>query len=264
MRWLVLAAAAIVLSGCGLLPPVVTYAFSAADILSFLTTKKTVTDHGISFVLQKDCALLRVLDGPICVEETEAETTVQITLLGAGARTRFSDLADHPQGCFDCWIEPQEENFQPGHSAACRDAFCATPHQLRTAMAPKSVPKAETAPPPARVPNLFLLYFTFDSDKLTAADETVVDAAVMAARNIRTADFAVTGHAGRVGPDEYNMELLLRRANAVREALVARGINPARINVAGQVEIEPTVATSEDPDQQVPDRGSIPPATARR
>ncbi len=30
-------------------------------------------------------------------------------------------------------------------------------------MAPKSVPKAETAPPPARVPNLFLLYFTFDS-----------------------------------------------------------------------------------------------------
>ena len=113
-------------------------------------------------------------------------------------------------------------------------------------MAPKPVPKAETAPPPARVPNLFLLYFTFDSDKLTVAGETVVDAAVMAARKIHTADFAVSGHAGWVGPDEYNMELSLRRANAVREALVARGINPARINVAGQVEVEPTVATSED------------------
>ncbi len=246
MRWLVLAAAAIVLSGCGLLPPVVTYASSGADILSYLTTKKTVTDHGISFVLQKDCALLRVLDGPICVEETEAETAVQITLLGAGARTRFSDLADQPQGCFDCWIEPQEENLQPGHSAACRDAFCATPHQLRTAMAPKPVPRAETAPPPARVPNLFLLYFTFDSDKLTVAGETVVDAAVIAARKIHTADFAVSGHAGGVGPDEYNMELSLRRANAVREALVTRGINPARISVASQIEIEPAVATSED------------------
>ncbi len=87
---------------------------------------------------------------------------------------------------------------------------------------------------------------TFDNAKLTAAGETVVDAAVMSARKIRTADFAVTGHAGRVGPDEYNMELSLRRANAVREALVARGINPARISVAGQVEFDLTVATSED------------------
>ncbi len=245
MRWLVLAAAAMVLSGCGL-PPIVTYTSYMADIFSYLTTEKTVTDHGVSFVLEKDCALLRVLDGPICVEETEAETAVQITLLGACARPRFLDLADHPQGCFDCWIEPQEENFQPGHSTACRDAFYSTPHKLRTAMAPKPVPKAETAPPPARVPNLFLLYFTFDNDKLTAAGETVVDAAVMSARKIRTADFAVTGHAGRVGPDEYNMELSLRRANAVREALVARGINPARISVAGQVEFDLTVATSED------------------
>ncbi len=76
MRWLVLAAAVIVLSGCGL-PPVVTFASSAADIFSYLATKKTVTDHGISLALQKDCALLRVLDGPICVEETKVETAAR-------------------------------------------------------------------------------------------------------------------------------------------------------------------------------------------
>ena len=76
MRWLVLAAAVIVLSGCGL-PPLVTYMSYAADIFSYLSTSKSVTDHGISFALQKDCALLRVLDGPICVEETEAETAVR-------------------------------------------------------------------------------------------------------------------------------------------------------------------------------------------
>ncbi len=75
MRWLVLAAAAMVLSGCGL-PPIVTYTSYMADIFSYLTTKKSVTDHGVSFVLQKDCALLRVLDGPICVEETEVEIAV--------------------------------------------------------------------------------------------------------------------------------------------------------------------------------------------
>ncbi len=70
MRSLILAAAAISLSGCGL-PPIVTYASYGADIFSYLATGKSVTDHGISVVLEKDCALLRALDGPICIEEEE-------------------------------------------------------------------------------------------------------------------------------------------------------------------------------------------------
>jgi hypothetical protein len=76
VHWLVLAAAAISLSGCGL-PPVVTYASTAADIFSYLTTGKSVTDHGISMVLEKDCVLLRVLDGPICIEEEEVVVVVE-------------------------------------------------------------------------------------------------------------------------------------------------------------------------------------------
>ncbi len=75
MRSLILAAAAISLSGCGL-PPIVTYTSYAADIFSYLATGKSVTDHGISMVLEKDCALLRVLDGPICIEEVEEEIVV--------------------------------------------------------------------------------------------------------------------------------------------------------------------------------------------
>ncbi len=76
MRWLVLAAGAMVLSGCGL-PPIVTFTSYAADIFSYLSTSKSVTDHGVSFALQKDCALLRVLGGAICVEETDTEIAVQ-------------------------------------------------------------------------------------------------------------------------------------------------------------------------------------------
>ena len=48
-----------------------TYAFYDADIISYLTPGNSVTDHGISIVLEKDCALLRVLVGPICIEEVE-------------------------------------------------------------------------------------------------------------------------------------------------------------------------------------------------
>ena len=68
MRWLLLAAAAVMLSGCGL-PPAITVASLAFDFASYGATGKTVTDHGISMVLQQDCALLRGLEGEICVEE---------------------------------------------------------------------------------------------------------------------------------------------------------------------------------------------------
>ncbi len=74
MRWFVLAAAAILLSGCGL-PPIVTYMSYGADIVSYLATKKTVTDHGISLVLQQDCALMRGLDGPVCTEMGSPKAT---------------------------------------------------------------------------------------------------------------------------------------------------------------------------------------------
>ena len=68
MRWLVLAAAAISLSGCGL-PLVVSVWSTALDFASYGSTGKTVTDHGISLVLQKDCSLMRGLDGPVCTEK---------------------------------------------------------------------------------------------------------------------------------------------------------------------------------------------------
>ena len=51
MRRLVLSAAAILLPECRL-PPSVTYTSYVADVFSYLTTEKTVTDHGISMELQ--------------------------------------------------------------------------------------------------------------------------------------------------------------------------------------------------------------------
>ena len=185
MGWLVLAAAAISLSGCGL-PPIVTYVSTAADIVSYLTTKKTVTDHGISMVLQKDCALLRVLDGPICIEETEevllsdcvrfetshdtagtrdgsgksdvfmrrpSEAYQQIILRDADSRTLSPVLAGDPQGCIHCRTAPQEEILRPGPVAATEDGLHATPQNFGAEMECPSVPEAITARRPDRPPS---------------------------------------------------------------------------------------------------------------
>ncbi len=76
MRWLLFAAAAVALSGCGI-PPVISVASLALDFASYGATGKTVADHGLSAVLQKDCSLLRGLKGQVCFAEGSAEATTK-------------------------------------------------------------------------------------------------------------------------------------------------------------------------------------------
>ncbi len=75
LRTLGAAAVVSLLSGCAL-PPVITIASIAADFASYGATGKTLSDHGLSFVMQQDCSMLRVLDNEktVCVEEDDAAT----------------------------------------------------------------------------------------------------------------------------------------------------------------------------------------------
>jgi OOP family OmpA-OmpF porin len=169
-----------------------------------------------------------------------------VGLLDASARTKHPELAGTAQGRFDCWIEQQEENRQPDDIAACRNGFQDAIDALNVAMAPKPMPKAEPAPMPmAMAPETFVVHFAFDSTALTAASDAVLDNAMGAAKKMGAKDLAVTGHADRAGPEEYNLDLSLRRASAVLDALAARGANPANISLAGRGEAEPIVMTAD-------------------
>ena len=86
---------AIILSGCAM-PLPFQIASWALDGISYIATEKSVTDHGISIVTQKDCALLRVVQGDdicstndirgtIALSETGyADTVDEITVMGVG------------------------------------------------------------------------------------------------------------------------------------------------------------------------------------
>ena len=93
IRWLGVASVAGVVSGCAL-PPVVSVASMALDFASYGETGKTVTDHGISFVLQMDCGLLRVFDGPICTEESDETEVVLAAPVPGGEAGRDGDPMD--------------------------------------------------------------------------------------------------------------------------------------------------------------------------
>ena len=57
----------------------------------------------------------------------------------------------------------------------------------------------------------------------------------------------IEGHTDASGPEHYNVQLSERRAGSVRDALVARGIGPARIRTAGLGESYP-VASNDTPE----------------
>jgi outer membrane protein OmpA-like peptidoglycan-associated protein len=175
-----------------------------------------------------------------------SEAYHRIVLRGADSITPPPILAVSPQGCFHCRIGPQEEILRPILVAAAGDEFHAAPQNPGAKVNRHSGPEVAAAPHPATAPKSFPLYFALDTDRITAAGQRAIDAAVTAARKIGATDFAVTGHTRSVVPNAHNVKSLLRRAKMVIAALVARGVTPARISIANQVEVEPTDATAGD------------------
>jgi len=72
----VLGTTAILLGGCAL-PVPFQIASWALDGISVLVTQKSVSDHGISMIAQKDCAVWRgVVEGELCRDEIESDVLV--------------------------------------------------------------------------------------------------------------------------------------------------------------------------------------------
>ena len=113
--------------------------------------------------------------------------------------------------------------------------------QPMTPMAPPP-PVAEAPPPPRQ----FLVFFGFDKSNLTVEAEGVVADAAAAAKQFGSAIIAVVGHADTSGSPSYNLALSQRRANAVRGALNANGIDSAKITTTGRGETELMVQTADN------------------
>ena len=187
------------------------------------------------------------------VDELNAARASLVSALDGGARDSHPELAAKAQAKFDCWVEQQEENFQPTHIAACREDFRAAMDALGAAMAPAPEPKAEV---PAK-PKPYVVYFGFDSVELTDGAKAIISSASNEAERFGTKEFSVTGHADRAGSEEYNSRLSLERASVVRDALVGLGYSASEISLAGRGESEPAVATADGVREQANRRVEI-------
>ena len=127
--------------------------------------------------------------------------------------------------------------YKPLLATACAALLLAACGDRTQAVVAASSPDT---PQPARN---FMMFFGNDQAKVTPESEAVIQEAVRAARANPNARLTVSGNADTFGDSAYNRALSQRRAEAVREALVQDGINPATISVAGHGEEALMVST---------------------
>lgn len=173
-------------------------------------------------------------------ELTQARSRL-VSALGGGGIERNPEAAGKAQAYFDCWIEQQEENFQPQDIAYCRDGFYSNLQQIEPQAAPQ-VPEVTTLSTD--------VLFDFDRatirpefrDELDRIAETIVADT--------TTQILVWGHADRAGPAAYNQGLSERRAEAVADYLEGRGVTRDRMTVQGFGETRPAVPTADGVPEQ--------------
>ena len=84
--------------------------------------------------------------------------------------------------------------------------------------------------------------FGEDSDALDADDEAFLQAVLVAMQGAPASTLSVEGHADSTGPDDYNDDLALRRAQAVTDWLVAGGLAADRITTVSHGEHMPVAS----------------------
>jgi OmpA-OmpF porin, OOP family len=99
------------------------------------------------------------------------------------------------------------------------------------------------------VPQVFVLKgvsFDFDSTRLGVNAQTILEDAVKTMLGQPSMKVEIAGHTDNYGSDEYNQSLSQRRADAVREYLISKGVNADSLRATGYGESQPVASNDND------------------
>jgi len=113
------------------------------------------------------------------------------------------------------------------------------------ACASQPAPAPPPPPPPVAQSQAFMVFFDWDRSNLSQQALSTVQQAASAFKTRGSAQITATGHTDTSGSEAYNMALSLRRANAVKNALVQNGVPAEAISVIGRGESNPLVPTGD-------------------
>ena len=183
----------------------------------------------------------------------------------------------------DCWAEQQEENWQTWDIERCKDDFLKAMHQIYNKIeAPNGETKinegggTETIKSEANSKNisnsdsvsvvtkkekeiLQIIYFDFDKYNLTDVSSNSINKFMEEYRN-KIDTFLVVGQTDTKGTKEYNLELSLKRAEAVKTILIRLGISSEKIKILGEGESKLLVQTKDETKHPANRRAEISPS----
>jgi OmpA-OmpF porin, OOP family len=116
------------------------------------------------------------------------------------------------------------------------------------------VPRSPLQPPPPHpmtVPMAacnhgpYIVFFEWDSAEISPEAATVLDSSAAAYANCSQARLELAGYTDSSGGDRYNHELSIKRADAVRDYLSARGVPVSAMSTQGFGEANPRVPTAD-------------------
>ncbi|GLS24386.1 OmpA family protein [Marinibactrum halimedae] len=94
------------------------------------------------------------------------------------------------------------------------------------------------------------LYFEFNSDRISNNSNSVLTSLIAVLSEMPDMNISIEGHTDNVGSADYNLTLSLRRAESVKQYLVDKGIDEARLSVEGFGETKPKVNGSDSISRQ--------------
>jgi OmpA-OmpF porin, OOP family len=166
-----------------------------------------------------------------------------MTAMAEGAADAKPLSAAEAQISFDCWMQEQEENFQPGDIAACRERFVTAMAVLEAKPQMTAAPAPAPAPAPMMAePAAFTVLFDFDESGLTPDARAMLADVAAAAKKSDYKTIDISGYTDLMGSESYNQVLSEQRANAVINFLVDSGIEAGKIVGQGYGMADPVVA----------------------
>ena len=160
----------------------------------------------------------------------------------------------------DCWAEQEEEKWQTWDIEKCMNNFHKSMHNIYNNILrenenennkKETLTKKENQNTVAIVSKkkkkelIQIIYFDFDNSLLSEVSRIKLENFLE--KNIETSSrFIIFGHTDTKGTNYYNLNLSVKRAEAVKKILLKKGISEKKISVHGKGENELAITTPDN------------------
>jgi len=161
----------------------------------------------------------------------------------------------------DCWAEQEEEKWQTWDIDKCKNDFHTAMHNIYnllteeekkdgTEVIEQEVEEDDTPQVVIVTENenkevMQIIYFDFDNSKLSEVSKTTLFN-FLDKNKKKLSRYIIFGHTDTKGSNKYNMDLSIKRAESVKQALLDHGIISDAISILGKGENDLAINTPDD------------------